>query len=268
MRVHGHVADLTTVPGRAHERSPVDDEAAADADLTRDVQHVMGADRRAAAELREGPEIGVIGDHDGSARLEGGLDHRTDRDTAPPDVRCHRDHPVDSSHEAGHGNTGPHETSRTTRQRKQRVAEIRKFGHDRLSGLVPARAVDPNGVEDRATEPHDRSGHRIDGDLYGEDDRRRRFGPDDQRGTARSPSRARILFDNKPGGDQLADQASDGTPRQAGPKDELRSRQRPVEMELPNDRAEIRPADGPTALPEPRLLDEQRFVFLSLKSMP
>ena len=65
MRVHGHMADLAAVPGRAHERPPADDEAAADADLARDVQHVMGTDRRAATELREDAEIGIVGDTTG-----------------------------------------------------------------------------------------------------------------------------------------------------------------------------------------------------------
>jgi hypothetical protein len=39
-------------------------------------------------------------------------------------------------------------------------------------------------------------------------------------------------------------------------------------MELSRDRAEIRPSHGPAALSELLLVDEQQFVFLSLKSMP
>ena len=52
-RVDRHVPDLAAVAGGAGQRPAIDDEPAADPDLARDEQDVVGADRRAAAVLGE-----------------------------------------------------------------------------------------------------------------------------------------------------------------------------------------------------------------------
>ena len=58
------VADLAGKAGDAGQQAPVDDQAAADADLARHVQDVVDADGRAAPRLAEDARVGVVGDRD------------------------------------------------------------------------------------------------------------------------------------------------------------------------------------------------------------
>ena len=61
-RVDRHVADLAGIPGRADEQLPVDDQAAAHADLAGYVEDVVDAHRRAPPVLGERAEVGIVSD--------------------------------------------------------------------------------------------------------------------------------------------------------------------------------------------------------------
>ena len=64
------------------------------------------------------------------------------------------------------------------------------------------------------------------------------------------PSSAAGLLDGEAAGDELADQAADGAAGQPGAGDEVGAGQRAALMELPDDRAQVRPTDRLAALPE------------------
>src|SRR5207247_3048297 len=62
----------------------------------------------------------------------------------------------------------------------------------------------------------------------------------------------RAPFTDEASGDELADQAADRTPGEAGPRDEAGSRHRPAGVELADDGAEVRPPDR--LAPQPGLV--------------
>ena len=118
-----------------------------------------------------------------------------------------------------------------------------------------AWAFDADLLEDRATEPDERDGERVDRDLEGEDDRVLRVGPDDRRRPARRAQRSCSLLRDEVGGHELADEAADRAAGEARAGDELGSGQRSASVKLADDRAEVGAADGLAALPD---LDDHR----------
>src|SRR5436190_19528330 len=77
--------------------------------------------------------------------------------------------------------------------------------------------------------------------------------------------RSGALLGDEIGRGQLTDEAADGTAGEAGPGHELGARGRTAAMELPDDRAQVRPADGLAALAGDVQPRDHGFVFLSLK---
>ena len=93
---------------------------------------------------------------------------------------------------------------------------------------------------------------------------------DDRRRPARRAERRRASLVDESRGGQLADQAADRAPGQPGAGDEVRARERAVDVELANDRAEIGPPNRLAALPDLVAANQPRtttrFVILSFKS--
>ena len=84
----------------------------------------------------------------------------------------------------------------------------------------------------------------VDRDLQGQDGGVAGDRSYDRRWTPRRSDASGRLLGGQPGADELADQATDRTPREAGANNELRARERTVLMEFAEDRAEVRPANA------------------------
>ena len=132
---------------------------------------------------------------------------------------------------------------------------------------MAARPVDPDQLEDVAAESDERDGERVDRDLEGQDDRVLGVRADERRRAAGVPSGAARSSDDEVGRDELADEPADRAPGEAGPGDELRPRQRAALVQLADDRAQVRPADGLAALADASQRIVTRFVFLSFKCL-
>src|SRR5439155_3858265 len=90
IRVDREMADLTAIPGDTGERPSVDNDPAADADLTGDEHDVVVASGGTSPELGQCPEVGLVGDRDRPVRVEGPGDPTPERDVGPLEVRRHR----------------------------------------------------------------------------------------------------------------------------------------------------------------------------------
>ena len=106
---------------------------------------------------------------------------------------------------------------------------------------------------------------RIDGDLEGQHDAARRVEADDGRRSAGRAVRSGALLGDEVGRGQLTDEAADRAARQTGPRHELGPRRRAAAMQLPDDRAQVRPAHRLAALADRVEARDHGFVFLSLK---
>ena len=137
--------------------------------------------------------------------------------------------------------------------------ELRQVIDDRLDRGVATGPVHAHEIEDLAAQADLGGGERIDGDLEGQDDRILGVHPDQGR---RSPGRAQrggALLGHEAGVHELADEAPDRAPGEAGQRDELGSGERAADVQLTNDRAQIRPANGLAPLPDHDL--PNRHVF-------
>ena len=261
VRVDRDVADLAAVAGDAGQRLAVDDEAAADADLAVDEQDVLGADGRAAPDLGQGAQVGIVGDRDRRRPVE----------RERPGAR-----PSGTSRQPRFGaiETKPslRRTTPTIGDADADVRLARRSARAELGGQlgeVGRRSASteewPRGrstrtqVEDLAAQADHGDGERIDGDLEGQDDRALGVQPDERRRPAGRAERRRALLGHETGVDELADEAADRAPGQAGPGDELGSGERAADVQLTDDRAQVRPANGLAPLPDHDL--PNRHVF-------
>ena len=163
------VADLAAVAGRAGHRPAIDDQPAADADLARDVQHVVIADGGPAAVLGQSPEVRLVGDRDRDAHVERPIEPFAERDIAPAEVRGHRDEPVAPADDTDHGHADADESLVIRAPPADGGGQGDETGHDFLDRRVAAGSVDPDLLEDAAAEPDDRDGQRVDLDIDGQD---------------------------------------------------------------------------------------------------
>ena len=108
--------------------------------------------------------------------------------------------------------------------------------------------VDADPLEHLATEADDRRRKGVDRDLEGQDDGAVGIDPDDRRGPAGRALRLCSLLDHEVGRGKLADQPTDRTAGQAGAGDQLGAGCRTTEVELTDDRAQVRAADRLAAL--------------------
>ena len=177
----GRVTDLAREAGDARQRVPVDDDPAADADLARDEDHVVGAPAGTATQLRQRTEVGIVGDVDRQVQAERLADERAERDVAAsrgsgrwrprPSVRA--DHARDRDADADEGIAGEAE-------QLELRGELAQVLEDVLERRSVPRGGQPPMLEDLAAEAHDRGRRRVDGDLEGEDHRRLRHGSHDR----------------------------------------------------------------------------------------
>src|SRR5207247_10759504 len=123
---------------------------------------------------------------------------------------------------------------------------------DRDERGMTALAVDPDVLEDLAAEADQGGRERVDLDVEGKDQRPIRCRVDQGRRPARRSEAGGAALADEASGDELADQAADRAPGEAGPRDEAGSRHRPAGVELADDRAEIRAPDR--LAPQPGLV--------------
>jgi hypothetical protein len=87
-RVERHVTDLAGLAVRARQQPAADDQAAADPDVTGDVDEIVGPGVQAAPELRQRGEVGVVADRHGHPRQAQGIAERgRQREVRPVQVR-------------------------------------------------------------------------------------------------------------------------------------------------------------------------------------
>ena len=163
--------DLAAVAGRAGQGPPVDDDAAADADLARDVDDVVGAERRAAARLGQGAEVGLVGDDDRHLRRQAPRPARSASGTSgQPRFGAVRHETVAAPDDAGHGHADADQRIGLERdpvgRRRPRAAR---------SATTWSTVVWPRGrstrrmLDDLAGRADVRDRQRVDGDLQGQD---------------------------------------------------------------------------------------------------
>ena len=268
-RVDRDVADLAAVARRA--RSSGRPSTMSPPPTPTSPEMYSTSSRPAAAPRRcsaSDAEVGLVGDRDRDADAPSARARRSpERDVAPAEVRGHRD---DSRRCAGR---------RRRPRRRRRSAGRRTAGRRGRSRPAPARSatmsldrrvaarpIDADELEDLAAEPDDRGRQRVDRDLEGEDDGRRRGSG----GPAATAARASRAARPAPRSTRPAATSSPIRPRIAlrvSPvaDDELRPRQRAALVQLADDGAQVRPADGLAALPDLVAADRHGFVFLSSK---
>ena len=114
-------------PADAGQQAAVDDQAAAHADLARDVEHVVDADRRAPPVLAEDAGVGVVDDADRHGDGQRARETAAERDVDPAEVRGDDTNPS---------------TRRTTPATATPMPTIGQSPRDRRSAARAARSVD------------------------------------------------------------------------------------------------------------------------------
>ena len=237
VRVDRDVADLSAVAGDTREGLAAEDEATADADLAVDEQDVLGADGRASPDLGQGAQVGVVGDGDRAA-----VSSASARRSSSGTSRQPRFGAIDT-------NPSLRRTTPTMATPTPMYGSL-DGRRARISAASSARSVTissteewPRGrstldeIEDLAAQPDLGGGKRIDGDLKGQHDRALGIHPDEGgRATGRAHGR-RAFLGHETGLDELADQAPDGAPGQAGQADELGPGEGATNVQLTDDRA-------------------------------
>ena len=170
----------------------------------------------------------------------------------PAQIGRHRDEPVGSPNDTGHGHADP--DLRPDRRSPgaddgREFSEVVDDGNERR---MSALTVDSNVLQDLATRSDERRGQGIDLDVEREDDGPVRDRRDEGRWATRSPDAGGAPLGDQTTRHQLPDQAADGAPGETRPPDEGGSRHRTGRMQLADDRAQVRPADG--------FAPESRFV--------
>ena len=244
-RVDRDVADLAAVARRRRSAGcAVDDQAAADADLAGDEQDVV----RRRSRHRGGPRPG----RRGRRRWRPG--------SAPARrERWARRSPSGTSFQP---RFGAMETKPSARRTTPTIAtptpisgpstaggreaggQLGQVGGDLVDRDVAARSVDPDDVEELPPSPTSATASESTAISSARTTRLPRFETDERRGRPGVPSGVARTSDTRPAGDELADQPADGAARETGPRDQLGARQRPALVELADDGAQVRPADG------------------------
>ena len=267
-RVDRHVADLAGVAGRAGQRAPVDDQAAADADLARHVQHVVDADGRAAAVPRRGrpgrrrwrPRSGRRSPSARASRSPSGT-------STPAQVRGHRHHAVAAPDDARDRDADADDAAsrRASGRSATRAARSATTSSTESSTLRP---VDPDPLEDLAAEADDARPRASRRRSRGQDGGAVGVQADERRGPAGRAERDGALLDDEAGGGQLADERADRAARQAGARRRARSA-RAVPAREARGRWRSGSRDGRSRCAARRRRGRlARFVFLSCKRVP
>ena len=157
--------DLAGAPGRPDQRLPVDDQAAADADLTRDVHEVVHADARTPGVLRQGTKIGLVRDGHGEARAEAVVDQAAERDIAPSEVRREMDESVRATNDPRNSDAESGDPAARRDRRLRGLDELADVFDGLVSGQTPGLVGHPAPMQDPAAEADDCRRQRVDGDL-------------------------------------------------------------------------------------------------------
>ena len=105
--VDAHVPDLAGVAARAGQRTAVEDDPAADADLAGQVHEVLHADSSAPGLLGNGAEVGVVADHDRRREAQRITQGLAERNLDPAEVRREVHQPVAVAHHPRHRDCRP-----------------------------------------------------------------------------------------------------------------------------------------------------------------
>ena len=227
-----------------------------------------GADGRAAAQLGQRAEVGLVGDGDRQRRPERVGQALAERDVAPAEVRRHRhdagvaahdadDRDADADHALGARAAGAARRARAPRGRRSvSSTEERSRGRSRrttsrTSPPMPtaATASESTVISSARTMPPRGLG-RTSGD-----------------GRPGVPCGVPRLLGDEAREGELADEPADRAARQAGPRHQLGARNGAAIVQLSQDCAEVRPPDGLTALSW-QLVGHGEFVFLYYKMSP
>ena len=176
VRVDRHVPDLAAVAGDAGQRRAVDDQPPPTP--TRPQTNTtsstpMAAPRRCSARA---PRSASLATAIGTSRPSAPAEPLAERFVAPAEVGGHRDEAVAPPDDADDGDADADERSSSGRRARGAAAASSARSADDVvdADACRVRPVDPDELEDVAAEPDHRGGQRVDGDLEGEHDRRRR----------------------------------------------------------------------------------------------
>ena len=247
---------LTRVPGDAGQRSAIDDDPATHAYLPGQEEDVVGAHGGTPARLREGAEVGLVRDGDRDREIEDAGEAIAERHVEPAEVWSHRDEAVRTADDAHDRDADSDEAPVCKRTCVHSRCERREVGGDGVDGRMAPGAVLADERPDDAAESDERNSERVDVDLERDDDAAVRVEPDPGRRPARRPAWRRWLLNDEIPRDELGDEPANRAPRQTRACRELRTRRGTAEMQLPDDRAQVRAADCFAALPDvvaPRL---------------
>ena len=255
VRVDREMADLPCEAGDASQQAPVDDHAAAHADLARHVQDVVHADGRAAPRLAEDARVGVVHDGDRDGGRERAGEARAERNVDPAEVGGHRHQAVAAPHDAGHGHADADD--RAVVAHGQVADQGREISDHVVHRQLDPGPLDADPLEGLAAEADDRDRDRVDEDLEAENGGAVRVQPDERRGPAGRAEGDGALLDDEAGGAELADERADRAAGEAGRGDELGTGKGAVLVEAADDCAEVGPVDRFAALSDVDAADSQ-----------
>ena len=270
--IDGDVPDLTAVAGDARQRATVDDDAAADTDLARDIEHVVRAEGGSPARLGQGAEVGLVGDGHGYGRLQRGRQPFRERDVGPAEVGGRANEPVGAPDDTSHGHADADEGLGFDRSGPDATDEAGEVANDGIDGAVAPRTIDAPCSMTSPAGPTWAAARESTAISRARTETRSRSRDTTGDGRPGTPSGAGRSSVTRPAATELADVAADGAPGQARARDELGAGERPASVEGANDRAQVGAPDGLAALAALKVSHRRwvaplvhRFVFVSFK---
>ena len=220
-----HVTDLPGESVGPTDRSSGIDEPSTDADLTRDVDHLIEADGGAEAGFGERSEVGIVADRDRQTVGKEVGERLAHGDVDPADVRRGDHQPVATANESRHRDTATDElTLPPFGVDIPAVEQRREVGDRGIDVEAIAGAGEAHAAHQRTVEGDDRRADLVDEDLDRKGTDRSIVDPDEGRRAPGAPVGFRRLFDHETEEFQLADESGDGTAGEPGCPHELRAR--------------------------------------------
>jgi hypothetical protein len=230
-------------PGAA-QQLPADDDAAADADLTGQVDEIGGARLGPHRPLGDRRQVGVVLHPDRAGQAHPGAQVLDHRHVVPADVRRVHDHAVDAEHQAGHGQGQPDRGGLPRRGRRGGL--LHQAGDLVQRPVGPERGdVERHPVleEDLATQVQDQRGRVVDVQLDADAAHRATVQMHDQTGSSDRARAVDLAGADQPAVGELGDQAGDRRLVQAGLLGDTGARARTGVAQVPQHQAQVAAPD-------------------------
>ena len=240
VRVHLHVTNLAGVTGPPREKSSVNNNAGSDAGIARDVDDVTAAYRRASGAFSQRTQVRFVGN--GNAEMVGEVARKecTEGHVPPDEIGCQVHKPLAAPYDPGDCDRSPDELSAgwyVVHQLTSKGANgLGSLGRGQLAARV-ARLSETFMEMASGTDPGDDQSLRS--QLDGKHPDPLSVEADDQRRAPGSAPGRRWALAYQTDGRQLADEARDRAPVEPCPCRQLRTRERPAQVQVADECGQV-----------------------------